>query len=249
MAANPARIFKGGIAFCAGMLLMTILCYLVWHGFVYGTIYYANPMANHFEYVGYTEPGKWIGQGGQAVTVVAQVRDDASEGDPDQLKQGWSVPLLWALWSVFFAISLAVSVWCAMRPILAFQAVIFAVAMMVMAIACEVVWDNCLANRIYLNTDDGDGGGYISPGHWVGNDEGFPVITVPRVIPEHMSDRTNPDELKTGWTMTRLWVVWWMFFGTSLLVSYWCTTIQRRIRRYLGPRCNLKVAAVLPNGS
>jgi hypothetical protein len=93
-------IAKRVMPFCTGMVLMTILCVLVWEGFVDGEVYYANPLANHFESgVDYLHPGRWIGQGGQPVAVVAHVVDGASEKDPDQLKQGWSVPILSVLWA------------------------------------------------------------------------------------------------------------------------------------------------------
>jgi hypothetical protein len=95
--------------------------------------------------------------------------------------------------------------------------IFFGFGMVVTSIFCEWEWDRHLVGIVYLNTDDIDGGGYISPGHWVGNDEGFPVVTQDKLnLDPKISD---PDELLAGWSKSRLWLVWWCYFGGSLIVS------------------------------
>jgi hypothetical protein len=103
------------------------------------------------------------------------------------------------------------------------SAVIFVVAMIVMTIVCTVAWETCLAGKVYVNTDDGDGGGYPSAGNWVGNDEGFPIVLVKQMMP--VNSMGDPDELKIGWSVGRLRVVSRIFFGISLLVSIWLAAL------------------------
>ena len=86
-----------------------------------------------------------------------------------------------------------------------------------MTVLCDALWEECLVGNVYVNTDDGDGGGYLFPGHWVGNDEGFPVIVVEHLKP--VRSMSDPDELKAGWSVTRSWFVWSCLLGISTIVS------------------------------
>lgn len=90
----------------------------------------------------------------------------------------------------------------------------FAIVMFAMAIACEIIWDEFVAQNLYDCTDALPFG-YFSPGHWVHVYHG--VVYVPHVTHDHsMSD---PDSLKQGWSVTGLWCLWCLLFGISTAVS------------------------------
>jgi len=96
---------------------------------------------------------------------------------------------------------------------------LFAVAMFVTSVGCGLVWEFTLPGNVYLNTDDGDGGGYLNPGGWVGSHGTFPVVTLKQLTQD--TPMSHPDELKEGWTISRLLVVWWCMFGSSVAMSVW----------------------------
>ena len=86
--------------------------------------------------------------------------------------------------------------------------------MAIMTVVCTVVWQNCITDELYNCTDPGwlD---YLSPGDWVHFDHG--VIYVPHIVTgRSMSD---PDTIKEGWSVNRLWCLWLAFFAVSLFVS------------------------------
>ena len=101
--------------------------------------------------------------------------------------------------------------------------IIFGVTMVGMTILCCAAWDRCLAGRVYWNSDDMDGGGYLNPGRWVGSSDGFPVVTVNQIVPT--PSMSHPDELKIGWTVRRLLCVWWSLFALSMIVSMWLAAL------------------------
>jgi hypothetical protein len=51
----------------------------------------------------------WIGQGGFPVITVQHVVHGRSMSDPDEIKEGWSIPKLLCLWISFVVVSLAIS--------------------------------------------------------------------------------------------------------------------------------------------
>lgn len=103
------------------------------------------------------------------------------------------------------------------------SAVIFGVTMAGMTILCYAAWDLCLAGKVYWNSDDMDGGGYLNPGGWVGSSDGFPVATVKQIVPS--PSMSHPDELKIGWTVRRLLCVWRFMFVLSVIVSAWLAAL------------------------
>ena len=108
--------------------------------------------------------------------------------------------------------------------------IVFCVVMVGMTVLCAVLWKQFLVGNVYDNTDDGDGGGYLFPGHWVGNDEGFPVIVVEHLKP--VRSMSDPDELKAGWSVTRLWFVWWFLLGISTIVSASLSVLVTKCSRH-----------------
>ena len=98
------KCFKGILKFGSVFLVMTMLCAFVWEKYVDGKIYdCSDPL------YGYLTPDGWVGNNHWPVVVVEQIVPSSSMGDPDTIKEGWSVTRLWCLWSSFFAVSLIVS--------------------------------------------------------------------------------------------------------------------------------------------
>jgi len=100
---------------------------------------------------------------------------------------------------------------------------IFAVVMLGTNLGWFFIWEDTLPGRVYLNTDDGDGGGYLNPGGWVGTHGAWPVVTL-----EHLTQDTpmnDPDELLKGWSITRLLVIWCCMFGSSIIPSVWLASL------------------------
>ena len=93
---------------------------------------------------------------------------------------------------------------------------LFCIALFATTIVCTILWDDCLNGTVYV-CSDGGGWEYLIP-DWatIGNGS-FPVIVVPRI--QALNSMSDPDELKEGWTVARLWTVWYSFLGGSLLVS------------------------------
>jgi len=99
------RVFGTGVKFVVSMFLMTIICSIVWEKFVDGKIYdCTDPL------FGYLSPDGWIGGNNFPIDAVKQVVSSRSMGDPDEIKAGWSVADLWALWWSLFGASLVISI-------------------------------------------------------------------------------------------------------------------------------------------
>jgi len=105
------RIFGIGVKFLVSLFVMTVICSIVWENFVDGKIYdCTDPL------FGYLSPDGWIGGDNFPVVVVKQVVSGRSMGEPDEIKEGWSVTDLWVLWFLFFGASLVISILFAWWP-------------------------------------------------------------------------------------------------------------------------------------
>jgi hypothetical protein len=91
----------------------------------------------------------------------------------------------------------------------------FAVVFYFMTIGCTVVWERFVDGNIYDCTDPLFG--YLYPDGWVGGNN-FPVEAVDKVVSGRSP--SEPDELKKGWNIAGLWVLWGSFFASSLIVSF-----------------------------
>ena len=99
----------------------------------------------------------------------------------------------------------------AMRQLLTF-AVKFAVSMLIMIIGCCVVWEWGVHLNVYDCTDPGliD---FLTPGDWIHGH----FITVSEVA--HGRSMSEPDTIKTGWSIHSLWNVWYAYIAISILSS------------------------------
>jgi hypothetical protein len=90
------------------------------------------------------------------------------------------------------------------------------IAWLAMTILCTVVWQYTAAD-LYDCTDDGFPPGYLEPG-WVHDLPQQPLKAVQQVI--HGRSMSEPDTIKEGWSVSRLWHLWYGFFFTSLAISF-----------------------------
>jgi len=105
------RVFGTGVKFVVSMFVMTTVCTIVWETLVDGKIYdCTDPL------YGYLTPDGWIGGDNFPVVVVKQVVSGRSMGEPDEIKEGWSVADLWVMWFLFFGASLVISIFFARWP-------------------------------------------------------------------------------------------------------------------------------------
>jgi hypothetical protein len=93
-------------------------------------------------------------------------------------------------------------------------AVKFVLSLVVMTIVCTLVWQETVAEWLYDCTDD-NMLGFFRPGDWVHFYHG--VVYVPKVV--HDRSMSDPDVMKTGWSMTGLWCLWLMFVLASSVAS------------------------------
>jgi hypothetical protein len=90
----------------------------------------------------------------------------------------------------------------------------FVITLLVMTVACTIAWEVFVNGTLYNCTDPGwlD---FLSLGDWVHFDHG--VVYVPHIVTDRpMSD---PDTLKQGWSVARLWYLWCSFVAVSLFLS------------------------------
>ena len=91
----------------------------------------------------------------------------------------------------------------------------FVILMFLMTIVCTFVWQEFVTDRLYNCTDPGwlD---FLSPGDWVHSHDGVPVAIVPVITGGPM---TAPDTIKEGWSVGRLWYLWYSFVVVSVVIS------------------------------
>jgi hypothetical protein len=77
---------------------------------------------------------------------------------------------------------------------------------------CTTAWDKYIADNLYICTDSVPWV-FVHPGDWV---HGSYVI-IPQVrFPRSMSE---PDAVKEGWSVPKLWCLWWSWIAASVGVS------------------------------
>jgi hypothetical protein len=90
-------------------------------------------------------------------------------------------------------------------------------------IAFTFLWERFVADTLYNCTDPGwfD---YLFPGDWAHKPVSVRHVTGGRSMSE-------PDTIKEGWTMTRLWYLWFSVVGISVILSAllaWMPWIPKR---------------------
>ncbi len=85
---------------------------------------------------------------------------------------------------------------------------IFVMVLLVMLVVCTQAWEAFVNGKLCLCTD---GTGFLNVGDWVHD-----PVPVPQIVPHSMSE---PDEIKQGWSMAGLWVIWLAFMSVAVAVS------------------------------
>jgi len=108
-----------------------------------------------------------------------------------------------------------------MYPLFRFM-VKFGLSLLMMTVVCELVWDFFVFGSLYLCTDPPIFG-FLHPGDWVHTFDGNSIQVVAHIVPD--SYPGDPDSLKEGWNVTRLWDVWFGFAGVAVVVSVGLTRL------------------------
>jgi len=80
-------------------------------------------------------------------------------------------------------------------------------------VVMTIAWETIFNGRVYQCSDWIGFPGFLMPGDWVHE----PIAYVDTVNPTpSMSD---PDAIKKGWTVMKLWVAWWTMIAAVLITS------------------------------
>jgi hypothetical protein len=91
----------------------------------------------------------------------------------------------------------------------------FVLVFLFMTIVCEIVWGKFVDGVLYNCTDELFG--YLTPDNFVHEYAGMRVRVVDHINRD--DSMSSGDSIKAGWTIGRLWCLWFGFFGTSIIVS------------------------------
>jgi hypothetical protein len=90
--------------------------------------------------------------------------------------------------------------------------VTFLMLLLACTIYCIQAWDKYIAGRLYVCTDSVPWV-FVHPGDWVHGDY---VIVSQDHFPRSMSE---PDAVKAGWNVPKLWCLWWSWIVASTALS------------------------------
>jgi len=88
----------------------------------------------------------------------------------------------------------------------------FVILLVGCTIFCTFVWDKFIADKLYNCTDE-VGFDFLQPGNWVHGD----YKTVPQIATGR--SMSEPDTIKEGWSVPKLWLLWWSFVAASVAIS------------------------------
>ena len=77
---------------------------------------------------------------------------------------------------------------------------------------CNRIWENHIHYRLYNCTDDFGPIDFIFPGHWVHH-----PVEVDQVVQD--GNMEHPGTIKRGWSMVKLWELWFAFVASAAVVS------------------------------
>lgn len=106
----------------------------------------------------------------------------------------------------------------------------FLIVLVSMTIVCTIAWQ-FVGERFYDCTDD-DILGYLRPGGWVHVWDNHPIVAVHQIV--HNRSMSEPDTIKEGWSVTRLWGLWFSFFAVSFFISLLLARVPWIPRRRIG---------------
>ena len=99
---DSARLIAKAASFLVALLFCAVVCTILWDNFVVGKLFNCTDSLPF----NFLNPGDWVH--GHYVTV-PQINPNDPMDKPDSIKEGWTIPKLWFLWSSFVAAAVAVS--------------------------------------------------------------------------------------------------------------------------------------------
>ncbi|MCX6927465.1 MAG: hypothetical protein NT154_30305 [Verrucomicrobia bacterium] len=106
----------------------------------------------------------------------------------------------------------------------------FLVSLVLITIACTLAWE--VASEGLYDCTDAFGFDYWQPGNWVHRE-----VTVVQQVVHHRS-MSEPDTIKVGWTVARLWSLWYLLVSVSLAASIFFELAPWNPRQWRCPRVN-----------
>jgi hypothetical protein len=100
---------------------------------------------------------------------------------------------------------------------------VFIGSLALMTIACTWGWDRFIGGTLYVCTDSVPFD-FLNPGDWVHS----PVIVERVVAARSMSE---PDTIRAGWSITRLWLLWCFLAAGSVIISLLVARLSWSMRR------------------
>jgi hypothetical protein len=88
---------------------------------------------------------------------------------------------------------------------------VFVGSLVVMTIACTWGWDRFISGTLYVCTDSVPFD-FLHPGHWVHS-----PVSVERVVAAR--SMSEPDTIRAGWSIMRLWFLWYSLVCGSVTIS------------------------------
>jgi hypothetical protein len=88
---------------------------------------------------------------------------------------------------------------------------VFVGALIAATIACTWGWDRFISGTLYVCTDSVPFD-FLHPGDWV-----HQPVTVDRIVTAR--SMSEPDTIRSGWSVTRLWLLWCLLVGGSVIIS------------------------------
>jgi hypothetical protein len=107
----------------------------------------------------------------------------------------------------------------------------FALTFILLSFLCGIIWGRFVDGVLYNCTDELFG--YFTPDNFVHEYAGMKVRVVAHVDPS--DSMSAGDSIKEGWTIPRLWALWFAFLGTSLLLSGALALLPWRLHRPASP--------------
>lgn len=120
----------------------------------------------------------------------------------------------------------------------------FVIALFVMTVVCTFAWQEFVYGTLYYCSDPVFD--FLNPGDWVHVIAGQPAQVVEHVVVSnhlvqvkgHVAGSSSwvaLDTIKEGWTVTRLWYLWYAFVGVSLFISTVVSQLRwrRKSKRFL----------------
>ncbi len=113
----------------------------------------------------------------------------------------------------------------------------FLILMLVCTISCAVIWGDFVDGKLY-NCTDSIPFGFLHPGDWVHSHNGISVAVVTKITPTDPMEK--PDSIEEGWSVPKLWLLWWSFVVASVVISassaflffrYWKSKSEQAIVR------------------